>query len=112
MGYRKAFEFLLKDYLIYVGKMNVEEAQKEHRLKVCIDLLKEDDLIHKLATNTANLGNDFSHYYRKMVDKEILDLKHLINTLVDWIDTKEGHKLQLEILREKTQRIISDFENE
>jgi hypothetical protein len=110
MGYRKAFEFLLKDYLIYVGKMTLEQAQKEYRLKVCIDLLEDDDLFRRLATYTAHLGNDFSHYYRKMADKEIADLKTLINTLVDWIDAREGHKLQLQALNERSQGIISKFE--
>jgi hypothetical protein len=111
MGYRKAFEFLLKEYLIYLGNLTSKEANDITQLRLCVDKLNENYIIQKLAKYTAYLGNDFSHYYRKWINQEIADLKEMINLLVDWIDTTESHKQKLLEIEAKAQLKIDGFEN-
>lgn len=109
MGFRKAFEFLIKDYLIYLGKMTIDEAKKEIRLQKCIDFLDENYIIQKLATHIGYLGNDFSHYYRKWEKKDIKDLKEMINLLVDWIETTETYKIKTSMIETKSELINNKF---
>jgi hypothetical protein len=109
MGFRKAFEFLVKDYLIFLGKMTLTEAQNEVKLQNCIKLLNESTIIQKLATHIGYLGNDFSHYYRKWDDKEIKDLKEMIYVLVTWIDTNVSYSNSLLLIEKKSKDINETF---
>jgi hypothetical protein len=109
MAYRKAFEFLLKDFLIYTNKLTKSEANDIFKLQICVDKLKENYIMHKLASYTAYLGNDFSHYYRKWVSKEVSDLKEMIDILVDWIDTTESHNQKLQSIEMKAGEKVKEF---
>lgn len=111
MGFRKAFEFLIKDYLIFTERMSLTEAQNEYKLQNCISKLNEDNIINKLATYTAYLGNDFSHYYRKRDDLEIKHLKEMINVLAEWITNKLEFDEKNSILTKKSREINKNFEN-
>jgi hypothetical protein len=84
MGYRKALEFLMKDYLI---KKFPEKANKieEKLLGACINEFVIDPNIKIVAKNAAYLGNDQTHYVRKWPDKDINDLKVLIQLTIAWI---------------------------
>lgn len=64
VGYRKALEFLIKDYLISKGEEN-EETIKNAPLGQCIQNYVNDDRIKKVAKRAAWLGNDETHYVRK-----------------------------------------------
>jgi hypothetical protein len=110
MGYRKAFEFLLKDYLIYQEKITQKEAQEIFKLQICVEKLNENYVLHKLTKYTSYLGNDFSHYYRKWINKEVSDLKEMINILVDWIDTTESHIEKMQLIEDKVHEKTNDFE--
>ena len=93
-GYRKALEFLVKDYLIKIDPSEKEEI-KEKKLGEVIKLIKEKD-IEQCASRAAWLGNDETHYTRKWKDQDLDDLKNLIMMVVNWIDLKErsAHYLQ------------------
>ena len=83
-GYRRALEFLIKDYL--VGK----EADKKDKiiktqLGKCIDEYVSNENIKRSAKRAAWLGNDETHYIRKWEDKDLSDLKKLIELTVHWI---------------------------
>lgn len=88
-GYRKALEFLIKDFLINYLFPD-DEAAKEKILRStlgkCIDDYIEEDKIKSVAKRAAWLGNDETHYYRKWTDKDLSDLKILISLTVNWID--------------------------
>src|SRR5687767_3154472 len=43
----------------------------------------------KIAKRATWLGNDATHYYRKWEDKDIHDLKNLIELTVLWIESVE-----------------------
>lgn len=89
MGYRKAFEFLLIDFLIYRNILSYDKAEKITSLKEYINFLKDEDVIHKLLGFTSWVGNEFCHYFRKHPDKEIADLKEMIHLFDDWILSTE-----------------------
>jgi len=89
-GYRKALEFLVKDYLIKTGPKS-EKKVKEVPLGDAIKLI-DDTRIKSCAERAAWLGNDETHYARKWEDKDLKDLKNLIKMVVDWIDLVERSK--------------------
>ena len=85
MGYRKALEFLIKDYAIH---FNLAEAEtiKEQALAQCIKTYIDNPKIKTLAERSAWLGNDEVHYVRKHPDFDINDLKRFIDTCVNYIE--------------------------
>ena len=95
-GYRKALEFLIKDYLIGKNPDNAEKIKKEFLGNV-IDKRVEHAQIKAVAKRAAWLGNDEIHYERKWQDKDIEDLKSLIDLTLHWI---EADKLTEKLLKE------------
>lgn len=88
VGYRKALEFLIKDYL----KANLPE--EEHRkienksLGKCIEEDITDNNIKVVSKRAVWLGNDETHYVRKWEDKDVHDLKSLIGLTLRWIESE------------------------
>ena len=84
MGYRKALEFLVKDYCI---RFHPDEAESiiVMQLSPIIKKYIDDPRIKTLAERTAWLGNDETHYVRKHTDRDINDLKDLIKATVYYI---------------------------
>ncbi|WP_227005613.1 hypothetical protein [Bacillus paralicheniformis] len=86
MGYRKSLEFLIKDYLIKHKGEDEETIEKEF-LGKCINQYLSDN-IKKVAQRATWLGNDETHYHRVWEDRDIQDLKRLINLTVYWISSE------------------------
>ena len=84
IGYRKALEFLIKDYCIYKNP-NKENEIKSKLLGQVINDFIDSDKIKNLAKASTWLGNDETHYIRKFEDKDINDLKTFINATVNFI---------------------------
>jgi hypothetical protein len=85
MGYRKALEFLIKDFA--VQQFPDREAEiKEKLLGKVIDEFIEDSNVKRTAKRATWLGNDETHYVRKWEDKDIRDLKALIQLARNAID--------------------------
>ncbi|CAD6494485.1 MAG: hypothetical protein LAKADJCE_00787 [Candidatus Argoarchaeum ethanivorans] len=84
VGYRKALEFLIKDYLISI-KPDEEENIKNRFLGRCIKEDIEYTKIKQIAEKATWLGNDETHYIKKWEDKDLGDLKKLINITVHYI---------------------------
>ncbi|MGM8215164.1 DUF4145 domain-containing protein [Bacillaceae bacterium W0354] len=99
VGYRKSLEFLIKDYLIKV-KEKEEESIKKTYLATCINNFIDDQRIKNVAERAAWLGNDETHYHRKFEDKDIKDLKDLIELTVYWITSE----IKTEILISEMQK--------
>jgi hypothetical protein len=78
-GYRKALEFLVKDYAI---SLVTEEDEKTKIKKIPLQsVIKEylgEDKLHVVSSRAAWLGNDETHYERRWVGKDLRDLKRLI----------------------------------
>ncbi len=84
IGYRKALEFLIKDFLIKHENKN-EDKVKSTALGSCIDTMIDNPQLKTVASRATWLGNDQTHYIQKYVDKDISDLKRLIDLSVHWI---------------------------
>jgi hypothetical protein len=97
VGYRKALEFVIKDYLILLYK-NKEEDIKKKLLGACIKEYVSNENIKNTAKRAAWLGNDETHYIRVWKEKDLKDLKLLIKLTIHWIE--------MEIL---TQELIVDM---
>lgn len=85
MGYRKALEFLVKDFCIHLNQDKQEEIEKMLLAK-CISTYIPDEKIKNLAIATAWIGNDETHYTRKHIDKDIQDMKKFINAMLYFIE--------------------------
>lgn len=83
-GYRRALEFLIKDYLIKEKGKKSKEI-RETRLGTCIKDYIDNQNIKDCAKRAAWLGNDETHYIRKWKDKDLEDLKDLIELTANWI---------------------------
>jgi hypothetical protein len=88
-GYRKALEFLVKDYLVgylYKDETSKQEEVKRAFLANAIEKHIDQERIKQCAKRAVWLGNDEVHYTRKWDDKDIHDLKSLILMTVNHID--------------------------
>lgn len=85
-GYRKSLEFLIKDYLISLDPEEVEKIKNE-QLGISIKNRVEHKQLNEVAKRAAWLGNDETHYERRWDQKELKDLKLLIDLTVRWIET-------------------------
>lgn len=85
-GYRKALEFLVKDFAI--SQHPEEKAKiKKTPLTNVIDEYLESRKIKEIAKRAVWLGNDETHYERKWEDKDIEDLKKLISITVNFLES-------------------------
>jgi hypothetical protein len=87
-GYRKALEFLIKDYLCLSRPKYIEQITKV-QLGPCISAFVENEKVKATAARAVWLGNDETHYTRKWDDKDLEDLKKLIQLTVHWIEMEE-----------------------
>lgn len=88
VGYRKALEFLVKDYIIKNHKTQEEEIKKKN-LSSCISEYLDSPKIRLVATRAVWLGNDETHYVRTWEDNDLADLKTLIQLTAHWIESEE-----------------------
>lgn len=92
-GFRKACEFLVKDYAksLITESDETEKANKEKQIEnkfvgKVVEEFITDTRVQKVAKRAFWLGNDETHYLRKWTDKDIGDLITLIKLTLDWIE--------------------------
>lgn len=100
MGYRKALEFLIKDYCIKLQPDKETEIKKQ-LLGACIQNFVLDQNIKNCASRAAWLGNDETHYERVWTDHDVKDLKILIRLTQNWISNERLTAQYLEDLKPK-----------
>ena len=89
-GYRKALEFLIKDYAIsLVTTEEIKQFIKKETLTTVIKNYIDNQPIKDNAERAAWLGNDETHYVRLWDDKDLEDLKILIELTVRWIEMEK-----------------------
>ena len=86
IGYRLAFEHLIKDYCIKTHSDKKDDSLKKN-LSQCIDEFLDAD-IQKIAKRAVWLGNDYAHYESKHPDMNVDDLKSIIDICVSKIESK------------------------
>jgi len=94
-GYRKALEFLIKDYASHLYPDHRDEIEDSFLGKVISEYIKEEKRIVEASKRATWLGNDETHYKRKWEDKDIHDLRELILLVVREIDASEKYKRYL-----------------
>ena len=89
VGYRKALEFLIKDYLIsHVVETDADKVViKKTFLDKCIQDYVSNEQVKIVARRAVWLGNDETHYTRKWENKDVSHLKRLIDLTVRWIES-------------------------
>lgn len=87
IGYRKALEFLVKDYAI---SRNPNESVniKSLNLSSCINKYIESPQIKDLATAATWIGNDETHYIKKNINYNLEDMLEFIDVMVSFIDSE------------------------
>jgi hypothetical protein len=87
MGYRKALEFLVKEFAI--SQHPGEEAKiRRAWLSTCIEKYITDDEIQACAAETAVLGNDAAHYEKRTQSADVDELKEVLHLTTGWIAAK------------------------
>ena len=99
-GYRKALEFLVKDYLQKEQNLT-KEAIGECRLEKCCQKI-EFEPIQKLANAATWLGNDETHYVVKHPEYDIDQMKSFLYALISSIHNKYELEKAEELLNEKS----------
>lgn len=84
LGYRKALEFLVKDFVIHQHPDEAEEIKKL-MLSPCINKYIDNPQIKTLVERSAWIGNDEAHYVRKQTDRDVNDMKAFIKATVYFI---------------------------
>jgi len=89
-GYRKALEFLIKDFLKSLHPNNpAKHAEIENtQLGACIANHVQDAKLRLTASRATWLGNDETHYLKKWADKDVGDLKKLIELTLHWVSVE------------------------
>lgn len=89
LGYRKSFEFLLKDYLIKHRPKEEHDDIKRKQVSDCVKDYVDDVNVKILALRIFWLGNDQAHYVKKHKSKGVEDIKKLIIFAIKWMEKKE-----------------------
>ncbi|WP_439391148.1 hypothetical protein ACAN81_20455 [Bacillus velezensis] len=84
VGYRKALEYLIKDFALKQSPEDIEKI-KRMPLQQCLKKFITDPKIKAMAERAIWLGNDETHYVRKWKSKDLKDLKNLIELTVYFI---------------------------
>ena len=85
VGYRKAAEFLIKDYVIAKNPDQEEQVKNMFLGGVITQYLSDFPKVQYLAKAVAWLGNDETHYVRKHDDKDLQHLKKFILSSAQFI---------------------------
>lgn len=83
-GYRKALEFLVKDFAI-LSFPDDAAAIADAELRTVLSRWVHNRKISSMAARAAWLGNDQTHYVRRWQDKDMEDLKALLRVVVNWV---------------------------
>jgi hypothetical protein len=98
-GYRKALEFLIKDYLCRLHPKEKAKVEKM-QLGACVSTYVNDARLKASASRAAWLGNDETHYLRKWEGKDLTDLKKLIEATTHWVEMEELTKTAVDEMPE------------
>ncbi len=86
IGYRKALEYLVKDYLCHKNPDDCEKIRSEF-LGASINRI-ESQRIKVLAERSAWIGNDETHYVKKHDDLDLDDMKRFIKAMLNYIESE------------------------
>ena len=85
VGYRKALEFLVKQYSIHLNPENKEKIQKEFLGATIKNSLGDFKKLQSLFEAATWIGNDETHFVRKHEDHDIASMKKFIKSAATFI---------------------------
>lgn len=88
MGLRKALEFLVKDFGIYLYPESTEEIKKQQLGYVIDHYFKDFTDITALFKAATWIGNDETHYERKHPDKDAETINKFISVTMSQISSR------------------------
>ncbi len=86
-GFRKSLEILIKDYVIFI-KPNLKDQILAGSLGYTVFNHIDNEKIKNMAGLAKDIGNDETHYDKKLEELTIEDLKKLIKLASHWIVTE------------------------
>lgn len=98
VGYRKATEFLIKDYAIRNNPSDKDKIEEMFLGKVINEYLSNFPKLQNLAKASTWIGNDETHYVRRHEDKDIKDMKSFILAAAQFIAADYDADLALEFV--------------
>lgn len=90
-GYRKAFEFLIKDYAKSLAPDKASDIEAKFSGAVVNEFVP-DVRIQAVAKRSLWLGNDETHYLRKWTEHDVADLVTLIKLTANSIEIEQLSK--------------------
>lgn len=90
IGYRKALEFLVKDYAVKAFPDREEAIKSEKLGKVIADELGDFPRLKKLAKAANWIGTDQTHYIQKFSDADLQSMKSFITSAALFIAADEN----------------------
>lgn len=100
MGYRRALEYLVKDYLATTKLNKTKDEIYQMSFTSAIQKIDSQE-IKDLAKASSWLGNDETHTFKKWEDYDIENLKNFINSIVSYISFKIQTKKAQSLLDSK-----------
>jgi len=91
-GYRKAFEFLIKDYAKSISDPAKHGDIEKLFAGNVVSQFISHTRIQAAAKRALWLGNDETHYLRKWVNQDINDLITLIELTLHWVEIEHQSK--------------------
>lgn len=85
IGYRRALEFLVKDFCIYKNPEAEQDIKEKSLGNVIKKYLAIFPKIQTLAEASSWIGNDEAHYVKKHSDRDIKDLKNFLSATQHFI---------------------------
>lgn len=101
-GFRKAIEYLVKDYLIY-NKISSNEKIIKLTLSQAIDKIDLPKIKNLFRLSTW-IGNDFVHYHSKLDNYSIDELINFIETVIHEINAEHIYQIALKEIESKSKK--------
>jgi hypothetical protein len=101
-GFRKAFEFLIKDYAKTKAKPEEFEDIEKLQANPVVNKYIPDSRVQAVAKRALWVGNDETHYLRKWEDRDVNDLTTLIKLTIEWIDIERQSAAYIEEMPEES----------
>ena len=101
IGYRKALEFLIKDFCILLHPEEEQDIKKKLLSKCINEYLTEYKHLQNVSTVAYWLGNDETHYFKEFTSNDINDLKNYLEAVILYIQLEAKNGSAKEIIQKR-----------
>lgn len=105
LAYRRAFEYLIKDFAVKLSPDKEQEIKSDNSLSNVINNRLPEKYgiseIKDIAKRAWWLGNDYAHYQKHYETKDISDLKECIDITQHYITLYIKYNYQIDTIKKK-----------